>query len=114
MVFILAFLIAFLLNVYVLLFGKVGLEHVKSKISISKYLTEIKGSLESIFGKDALKYLVCITGLICAVVVIVNAVALLMMICGIVAGTFIAKKACQFPATSNVLNKIATYINRLK
>lgn len=111
---VLAFLGAFLFNLYVLVFGKKDLDALKQKISIRQYLREIEdGLLQSIGDKwtTLLKILFIILSI---VFVIFNVFSFLLCIAAIMGGTFAAKKSWEIPSVSNLLNKIATYINRLR
>jgi hypothetical protein len=99
---------------YVIIFGKKAIESLKTKISIGKYLTEINESLDGLVGSQyasGIKYLLLILS---AFFVIFNVAFFLKGLIAVVLGSWVAKKSFQISAVSNVLNKIACYINRIK
>lgn len=114
MIFLVTFPFAFLLNLYIIIFGKKDLTALKEKISIKKYITEIDESLKSLLGENNTKIFKGVLGLLSVIFVIFNAIAFIECLLAVLLGTFAAKKSYQIPCVSNILNKIATYINRLR
>ena len=114
MIFIISFIVAFLLNLYLTIFGKKDLNRLKEKISIKKYIKEIEEALHEIFGKNGTKLFKGIIVLLSITFIIFNAFTFLICLMAIILGTYTAKKAWQISIVSNFLNKIATYINRLR
>lgn len=113
MMYILIFVIVVLLNLYIS-FWKKDLEQFKNKISIGKYVKEINESLVSSVGEKNTTLIKIAAVLLSIAIVFYNAVFFLGCLGAVVSGTITAKKLHQIPATSNIINKIATYINRLK
>jgi len=108
------FTLALLFNFYVMLFGKKDLTKLKEKISIQKYLKELDTALTEMLG-DKGATIAKISGIILSIVfVVMNAVTFLLSALALLVGTYAAKKLYVVPTVSNVLNKLATYINRLK
>lgn len=108
------FTLALLFNFYVILFGKKDLTTLKEKISLKKYLKELDTALTEALGDVGATFTKLICILFCIVFVVVNAITFLLSAVSIVLGTYAAKKLYPLPIVSNYLNKIATYINRLK
>lgn len=99
---------------YVILFGKKDLETLKNKISIKKYIAEIEQSLVEMTNDKAVTAIKVALIVVSVAFVILNALAFLQILAAVVVGTFGAKKSYEIPAVSNYMNKLATYINRLK
>lgn len=110
----LLFFVVFLFNLYVVIFGKQDIQALKNKLSISKYLSEINNSLKHAVGDEIAKWLKVVLILLLLMVVIFNIYFFIGCLIALILGTFAAKKAYQYPWTSNIINKIATYINRLR
>lgn len=113
-VFVLVFVVTLLLNWYIILFGKKDLEQLKNKISIGKYLKEIDESLVKEIG-DKYTTLIKISLIVLSIVIVLtNAYLFLSGLVALILGTSVAKKSFKVGAIQNVLNKLATYINRVK
>lgn len=113
-IFLITFVITVLLNWYIILFGNKDLEQLKNKMSIQKYLREIEQSLVTEFGDKVTTWLKIGLIVLCIAIVIFNAFLFIGLLLGIILGTFLAKKSFKIGSLSNVLNKIATYINRVR
>ncbi len=112
--FIATLFLTFILNLYIIIFGKKNLEILREKISIKKYLSEINDSLVSLMGNNYANILKIVLVILSFAFIIFNAFIFIQCLLAVILGTFIAKKSYQVPAFNNVLNKILTYINRLK
>lgn len=103
-----------LLNWYIILFGKKDLEQLKAKLSIKKYLAEMGDAMEKAIGRAGS---ICVQlgfVVLSGVIVIANAFLFMAGIGGFVLGVFLAKKSYQVGSISNVLRRIAIYINRVR
>ncbi len=114
MLFLLVFLVTVLVNLYIVVFGKEDLEHLKGKISLRLYLRELDASIVDGIGDRGATAVKLSIILLSVAVIIVNALTFLGCLVAVVLGTFVAKKLHQVSAVSNLLNKVATYINRLR
>lgn len=113
-IFIILFFLTLVFNWYVILFGRKDLEELKSKISLRKYLKQINESLESAIGARNATFVKIGVIVLSLVIVIAKAFFFVAGLAGLVLGTFVAKKLYQVGAVSNILNKLATYINRVR
>lgn len=113
-IFIFVFVLVVLFNWYTILFGKKDLEQLKNKISIQKYLKEMNEALSTGIGEKEASLVKLVAIVLCVVIVICNAYAFLAVLVALIVGTFAAKKSYQVGAVSNLLNKMATYINRVR
>jgi len=107
------FIIAFLLNLQIIVFGSKFKELLKQKISIMKYVNEILKSSEETIGKDNTKILKIILSLMFLFALIFNFYFFIKIIIAFLLGTWSAKKLYQIPKYANYINKISTYIVRL-
>ncbi len=114
MTFLVVLVIALFFNWYTVLFGRKDLEQLKAKISIGKYLKEINEALESSLGRKGAAVTKVVLFLVAIAILVSNALLFLAGFVGLVIGTMLAKKSFKISAVSNVLNKIATYINRIR
>ena len=114
MIFLIAFVCAFLLNIAVTVFGKQDIEALKQKISLSTYLSELNKALTREIGDTAVTVLKLVCTLVIVIFVLFNFIGCILTLISIVVGTLAAKWCYKIPAVSNVINKIATYINRLR
>jgi len=114
MLFVTAFIVAMLFNFFIILFGKKDLEQLKAKMSIGKYMKEINDGLISGLGDTGATLIKLAIAIIVILFIIFNLIPTLLTLLVIAIGTFTAKKAYRIGAVSNILNKIATYINRLR
>lgn len=113
MVYSLIFVLAFLFNLYIIVLdGKKDLQKLKEG-SIKKYLAELKDSVSEVLGQGA-KYFWIGLVLLAMTIVFFNAMFFLGCLLASVLGIYAAKKAHQVPFSSNIINKAATYINRLR
>lgn len=112
--FLVVFVLAMLFNFYTTIWGKQDLEKLKGKISFGKYLKEMNEGLQDAIGDVAATIVKICFCILVVIIVFVNFWLCLACLLALVLGTWAAKKAYQIPAVSNVLNKIATYINRLR
>lgn len=114
MLFLLTFVIAFFLNLYVIIFGKKSVEQMRQKLSLKKYLSELNEGLDEIAGKGGAKFMRGAVVVLAISFVIFNALTFLLCLLAVFAATFAAKKSYQVSRVSNFLNKIATYISRIR
>ncbi len=114
MIYIVVFFVALLLNLYIVIWGKGDLNKLKAKVPLKTYLKELESSLDEMIGDKATTTAKIIAIILCVMIVIFNAILFLGMLVAFILGSFVAKKSYQIPAVSNVLNKIATYINRMR
>ena len=114
MIYIGIFILALLFNFYVTLFGKKDLTKLQEKISLAKFLKELDADMTKAIGDKETTILKIVVAFIGIIFVLVNAVMFLFCAAAILLGTYAAKKLYPIPMVSNYLNKLATYINRLK
>lgn len=114
MLYLIVFIVAFLLNVYLVIWGKKDLERLKMKIPLKEFIREMEESLNDAIGDKASTVAKIFAILLCVVLVFMNALMFFGGLLAFILGTWTAKRAYQIPAVSNVLNKIACYINRLR
>lgn len=110
-----AFVGSMLFNFFVILFGTKDIEALKARMaSGGSYLKEVNDALVDGLGDQAatlLKLLLTVAAIIFLIYHLVTAVLALL---AVALGTWAAKRAYKVPAVSNVLRRIATYINRLR
>lgn len=106
--------VTFILNTYILIFGKSDLQALKNKISIKKYLREIEDSLVAVVGDGWVTVLKLTLVAFTLISLFLNVLLCLVFVGAVLLGTFGAKKSYEIPSVSNVMNKVATYINRLR
>lgn len=111
---IVAFVLTFLYNLVVILFGKKDIEALKQNVPIGKYLKEIDALLVESIGDRATTVLKLAGCALLAVLLVVNILGFVGAGVGIVLGTIAAKRAYRVSAVSNLLNKVATYVNRMR
>ncbi len=109
-----AFILTILFNWYVAIWGKQDLDQLKQKISIKKYLADISNGLEEGLGKKGSTITKLLIIIILIGILVANAFLLLGVLVSVALGMYVAKKLFQVGAVSNILHKIATYINRLR
>lgn len=114
MIYVLIFLGALLVNLYIILWGKGDLEKLKSKVSLRAYMKELEIAMDEMIGDKGTTALKIVFILLCIVIVLMNATFFFLSLLAFILGTYVAKKSYQIPIVSNILNKIATYINRLR
>ncbi len=114
MIFLIALMAAILFNFYIVVFGSADIQKLKQSISISKYIQEMNVSLTDALGDKPATALKLLLIALSVMLVIFNALFFIQVILGIIIGTFGAKKLGQMGAVSNWLNKIKTYINRIR
>ena len=110
-----AFVGSMLFNLFVIVFGTKDIEALKARMaSGGSYVKEVNDALIEGIGDQAatlVKLLLCVGAVIFLIYHLVTAVLSLL---AVALGTWAAKRAYKVPAVSSVLNRIATYINRLR
>lgn len=114
MLFIPLFLLAILANLYILAVGTRDIETLKGKISIGKFIKLTNESLSDMVGDTAATIIKIVAALLLVAILIANAMFFLICILAIVGGVVASAYLYKVPAVSNIVNKIATYINRLR
>lgn len=114
MIFIITLLVVLLLNFYIILFGTKDIDKLKSKICLSKYIDDINTNLKNLVGGKMTIAFYGVVFMVLVLLLLVNILSLLQICLAIIFGTYLAKKLYDIPKISNVMNKVAVYINRLK
>lgn len=115
MPFIIAFTVSVLFNFFVILFGKKDIETLKAQIAKGdSYLKQINEAMIEMLGDKGATVLKLILAIFAILFLIWHLLTAIGVLISIFAGTWAAKKAYKIPAVSSVLNKIATYVNRLR
>ncbi len=112
--FLIVFFAAVLVNLYVIVCGRKDIDNFKQALSIGKYLSELNTSMVSELGEKGTAAVKVGLFVVAVLIVIFNVFFFLAGGIGLVLGTMAAKRLYQFPAVSNVLNKIGTYVNRMR
>ncbi len=113
-IFLVVLALTVLLNWYIILFGKKDINQLKTKLSIRKYLVQIEESIDNELGHSATTFVKLGFAAILVLLVIFNITFFVLSVLAIMLGVFLAKRSYQIGMISNVLNKIATYINRVR
>lgn len=114
MIFLITLLLALLFNLYVTIFGKQDIQKLKNKISFGTYLKEINKALDEMMGDTGATILKSLLIGFLILMALFNLLFLAECIIAIILGAYLAKKAYQVSFVNNWLNKLATYINRLR
>lgn len=114
MIFILVFIAVLLFNLYTFIWGKKDLQALRGKLSIGRYLKELSDSIKAALGEDVLKWIKICVPIILILIILFNLIFFIECALAIVLGIYAAKRAYQYPATNSFINKIATYINRMR
>ena len=114
LVVLLVLVLTMLVNWYVLVLGHADLQALKAKVPLKRYFNELKSSSFEMMGEGPTLLFGLALSVLLGTIVLVNAVLFAELIVAILLGTWLAKKGHQVPAISNVLNKVATYVNRLR
>lgn len=97
-----------------MLFGRHDLDTLKQKLSVGEYLRSLEESLDSFAGHNATTIAKLALIGFAVLLVIVNLHLALAGFVGFLAGAWLAKRSYRIAVVSNALNKVATYINRLR
>ncbi len=112
---IIAFATAVLFNFFVLAFGTKDVDALKAKIAKGDgYLKQLNEALVEGLGQQGATGLKLVLT-VCAILFLIwHLVTAILCLLAVVLGTWAAKRAYKIPAVGNLLNKVATYVNRLR
>lgn len=112
--FLIVFAISLIANIYVIVFGCKDVNSLKERLSMGKYLAIVnKSMVENLGDKGATAAkLGCVV--LVGIFILFNVWSFVGALVGLFAGMVAAKRLYQVPAVSNVVNKIATYVNRMR
>lgn len=106
---------AVLFNFFVLAFGTKDVEALKAKIARGdSYLKQINEAMTDALGDQGATALKLGLSAIAVLLLIVNLVNTVLALLAVVAGTWTAKRAYKIPSVANAINKVTTYVNRLR
>lgn len=111
---IIAFFLSVLFNFFIIIFGKKDLEYLRTRLSFGTYIQEINSGMVDMIGDRGATVVKLGVVIAFGIVLLFNFVGVVLLVGAIGIGTVVAKKAYQIPAVSNILNRIATYIKRLR
>lgn len=102
-------------NLFVIVFGTKDVEALKAKIARGdSFLKEINRALVEGLGDQAATALKLVLAVLAILFLIWHLVTAVLCLLAVALGTWAAKRAYKIPAVSNALNKLATYVNRLR
>lgn len=113
-VILISFVAALLFNLYTVIWGRQDLAALKQKISLGKYWKEMWAGLEQGVGKKVTIGTKIFLALFCVFAALTHIFSLLLGLAAVMLGFLTAKKLWQIGSVNNVLNKVATYINRMR
>lgn len=114
MVFLIALVICILLNFYILIFGKSDFDKFRNKLSIKKYIRELNKTLDESFDETTVLWGKLFLGFCSLILIIINLWFCLQILIAIPIGIYLSKVLIKVPKISNVINKFAVYISKLR
>jgi len=112
---IIAFAGAVLFNFFVIMFGTKDVDALKAKIARGdSYLKQVNQALVDGLGDQAATALKLVLVVVAILFLIWHLVTAILCLLAIALGTWAAKRAYKISAVGNLLNKVATYVNRLR
>lgn len=109
------FLASVLINyALIVLFTQEEVAELKNKMSFGSYVKELDEVVRDEIGDQGATILKICLVVVAVLWAIFSIKFLLLSLAAILLGTWASKKAYQVPAVANVVNKVATYINRLR
>ena len=107
--------VSILFNLFVIVFGTKDVEALKAKIARGdSYLKEISKGLTEALGEKGATALKVLLVLLAVVMLITHLVTAIGILVAVAVGTWAAKRIYKIPAAQNLLNKVATYVNRMR
>jgi hypothetical protein len=110
-----AFASALLFNLFVIVFGTKDVQALKTKMAAGgSYLKEINRALIEGLGDQAATGLKLVLTVLAILFLIWHLVTAILALLAVALGTWTAKRLYKITAVSEVLNRLATYVNRLR
>jgi hypothetical protein len=113
-IFIIAFLATFLLNFAVIVLGKDTMAQLRTDHSLKHYLSEANALLTDSLGDQGATVVKLSLVVIAGLFLIFNLIPTLVCLLAVVVAVIAAKAVLRIRAVSEMLNRLATYINRLR